>query len=116
MVKTKVLSALAFPSLCYSIQASYANLLILMEPSDQLEPLTAEEQEEKEQLLEEVNITCNTSSSIFHCCYLSAYSFYMLVSESLYYFHGPNLRVLHPGRGEISTPLFVHVRNMVEMT
>ena len=66
MVKTKVLSALAFPSLCYSIQASYANLLILMEPSDQLEPLTAEEQEEKEQLLEEVNITCNTlCSSIF---------------------------------------------------
>ena len=52
----------------------------------------------------------------FHCYYLSAYSFYMLVSESLYYFHGPNLRVLHPGRGEISTPLFVHVRNMVEMT
>ena len=58
MVKTKVLSALAYPGLRYSIQASYANRLILMEPSDQLEPLTAEEQEEKEQLLEEVNITC----------------------------------------------------------
>ena len=47
-------------SSCFSwfvLQASYANHLILMEPSDQLEPLTAEEQEEKEQLLEEVNLT-----------------------------------------------------------
>ena len=57
MVKTKVLSALAYPGLRFSIQASYANHVILMESSDQLEPLTAEEQEEKEQLLEEVNLT-----------------------------------------------------------
>jgi hypothetical protein len=42
----------------YRIHLDYANYIILFY-SDQLEPLTAEEQEEKEQLLEEVTIKYN---------------------------------------------------------
>lgn len=50
--------------------------------------MTAEEQEEKEQLLEEVNIACNLLSYQFVVFYLSAYSFFTVVQ--LYCFHGPS--------------------------
>jgi hypothetical protein len=79
-----------------------------------LEPLTAEEQEEKEQLLEEVRIIVQHTEINSLAFVPSCLLFYTVISITLFVY-GKLFRVLHHGQGETSTHLFVHVRNMVAM-
>jgi len=77
--------------------------------------LTAEEQEEKEQLLEEVRIITQHTKINFLAFVPFCFLFYTIVSLTSFVCHGKNFRVLHHGQGETSTHSFVHVRNMVAM-